>query len=433
MKSLFVNLSLLSISTHIFGATAQTDSPLTSLPLQLSKDDSFNFQLLSLLGHARYAGANVAEILAAAKFLQPGDFSSFNSTFATLANHSEVVANTSYNSSDGRINVRDTFFAAATYWRAADFYLHGNWSDPLIDTYWTHQLSCFNNAMATLPVPGERVTIPAEGFDTIGIYYGHDKGSTEKRPTMLVGSGYDGSQEDSYHQIGIAALAQGWNVLTYEGPGQPTALREQGKGFIHDWERVLTPAVDYLSNRSDVDMDRLALVGISLGGYLAARAAAFEPRIKALLLNDGVYDVFEGFSQGFGPLMTLYNSGNKTYFDEYVNEAITFNTSADSAARWGIQQGLWSFNTHSPYDWLKMTELMTLANITDRITMPTWIGNAVNDFNFPGQAMKLQQALGSKATLHNFTGPASYHCEVGAFDESNRVMLEWLDEVLPPK
>ena len=76
---------------------------------------------------------------------------------------------------------------------------------------------------------------------------------------------------------------------------------------------------------------------------------------------------------------------------------------------------------------------MTLANITDRITMPTWIGNALNDFNFPGRPLKLKHALGSNAVIHNFTGPASYHCEAGAFDIANQVMFDWLDEVFPSK
>jgi pimeloyl-ACP methyl ester carboxylesterase len=229
----------------------------------------------------------------------------------------------------------------------------------------------------------------------------------------------------------ISALERGWNVMTYEGPGQPTIRREQDIGFIYDWERVVTPVADYLSNRSDVDMDQLALVGISMGGYFAARAAAFEPRIKALLLSDGVYDVLEGFLSGVGPLASLFSTVNQTTFDEIVNGAIVFNTSAPSPARWGVQHGLWAFNTHSPYEFLKRCQPMTITNISDRIQIPTWIGNPANEFNFPGQPAKVKQALGDRATLHNFTGPASYHCQAGAFEVANQVMFDWLDGVFP--
>jgi len=58
-------------------------------------------------------------------------------------------------------------------------------------------------------------------------------------------------------------------------------MREQKLPFRYDWEAVVTPAVDYVLTRPDVDRDNLALMGMSMGGYLAARAAAFEHRFRA--------------------------------------------------------------------------------------------------------------------------------------------------------
>ena len=414
---------------YLDGATAQaTKSPLTSLPLAVSADESFNFQLLILLGSVRYAAADAAEVLAAARVIKPGSFLSFNTTFYELANATRATAEKAWVAGNP-VNARDSYFAAASYFRSADFYLHGNWSDPLINEYWIQQTECFDKAIAALPVPGERVTIPANGFNTVGIFYAVDN-SSMKRPTLLLGNGYDEAQEDSYHQVGAAALERGWNVMTYEGPGQPTVRRDQGLGFIPDWERVVTPAVDYLANRSDVDMSRLALAGISMGGYLAARAAAFEPRIKALILDDGVFDVQASFTISFPPqLLALYNSGNQSAFDAIVDAAVINNKSAPSTDRWIFDQGLWSFKTHSPYDLLQLTKPYTLINITDLIHIPVWVGNAADDTEFPGQAVQVARALGTKATLHNFTGPASYHCQAGAFETANVAIFGWLGEV----
>lgn len=84
-------------------------------------------------------------------------------------------------------------------------------------------------------------------------------------------------------------LERGLNVVTYEGPGQPTVRRQQNIGFIPDWWNVLTPVVDYLESRPDVDMSKLALVGISFGGILAPRAASREHRISAVLAIDGFH------------------------------------------------------------------------------------------------------------------------------------------------
>jgi pimeloyl-ACP methyl ester carboxylesterase len=403
----------------------KANSVLTESPFTLIRDDSFNYQLLVQFGTVRYHGASVADLFSAVQAIKPKSMSSYNSSFYQLAQQSEKRAEATNDTSVAQ----DSYFSASNYYRQADFYLHDNWSDPLIDWYWEKQATLFDKAIASLPVPGERVTIPADGFETIGIFYKPDNHSI-KRPTVLIGSGYDEAQEHSLHSNGLAFLEKGWNVLTYEGPGQPTVRRQQNLGFIYDWEKVVTPTVDYLANRSDVDMSQLVLQGNSMGGYLAARAAAFEPRVKALILNEGVYSVYEGFTHGFpSSLLELLAAGNTTAFDKALEEGVLFNDSASTTNRWAITQGLWSFNTHSPSEWIEKSKNMTLANITQLIRVPVWVSNPVNDTTFPGQAVKAAQALGSKATIHNFTGAASLHCSAGAYEEANWAILSWLDGV----
>jgi dienelactone hydrolase len=371
-----------AICTSLVEAATQK-AALASLPLALSPDPEFNFQLLINIGQIPFAAG---DILAAASVLEPNNFYSFNTTFAELANSTYAAAEKA--AVPNPVNGRNTYFAASNYYRSADFFLHGNWSDPLIDEYWIGQTNAFNKAIASLPVPGQRVTLPADGFDTIGIYYAVDN-STKKSPTLIIIQGYDAAQEDSYMQIGASAIQRGWNVLTIEGPGQPTVRRYQGLGFIPDYEKVLIPAVDYLANKTDVDMSRLALAGISMGGYLAVRAAAFEPRIKALVLDDGVWDVQASIESGFPPqLLQLYASGNQSAFDAVINDAIVTNSSASSSARWGIDQGLWAFKTHSTYNLLQQAAAYKVENITYLLNMPIFVGNAVDDTDFPGQAME---------------------------------------------
>ncbi len=403
----------------------KANSVLTEPPYTFIRDDSFNYELLVQFGTVRYQGASVADLFSAAQAIKPKNTSSYNTTFYQLAQQSEKRAEATNDPSVAQ----DSYFFASGYYREADFYLHDNWSDPLINCYWERQTTLFDKAIASLPVPGERVVIPADGFETIGIFYKPDNYSI-KRPTVLIGNGYDQAQEHSLHANGFAFLEKGWNVLTYEGPGQPTVRRQQNLGFIYDWEKVVTPAVDYLANRSDVDMSRLVLQGISMGGYLAARAAAFEPRVRALILNEGVFSVYEGFTQGFpSSLLELLAAGNTTAFDKVVEDAILFNDSASTASRWGIAQGLWSFNTHSPSEWIEKSKNMTLANIAQLIQVPVWVSNPVNDTTFPGQAVKAAKAIGAKATIHNFTGAASLHCSAGAYEEANWAILSWLDGV----
>jgi hypothetical protein len=65
----------------------------------------------------------------------------------------------------------------------------------------------------------------------------------------------------------MAAMDRGYNVLTFEGPGQGAVIREQELYFRHDWEKVVTPVIDYALTKSDIDESQMALLGVSYGGY----------------------------------------------------------------------------------------------------------------------------------------------------------------------
>lgn len=403
--------------------------------LPLSSDSAFNFQFLIALGDTGSGGADIAPVLGAAKNIIPGDMASYHEQFYQLANYTKAQAESEENAYDP-VNVRDTWFSAAQYFRRADFYLHGNWSDPLIYSLWAEQTNAFNKGMASLPIPGERVQIPAAdgNFTVEAIWFGASKDTTRKLPTLVVGNGYDAAQEDSYHYFVANALARGWNCITYEGPGQPTVRRDQNIGFIPDWERVVSPVVDYLLTAKSgvVDQDRIALLGNSFGGYLAARAAAFEPRLAAAVLIDGVWDVYETFSEQVKPeILALYEEGKYAQFDDKLHSLREAGKLSTNAA-WGLDQGLWSFNTHSPSEFLKMAEQYRLKDVADKIQMPVFIGDAEYDifFNGQGQPQEVKDALGDKGTLHRFNGTAGLHCQTAALQEASRTIFAWLNKTL---
>jgi pimeloyl-ACP methyl ester carboxylesterase len=399
--------------------------------LLLSEDESFHFELLVSLGEAIYSGADVGPLLGAAKRIIPGDFESFSEVLYELANKTKAEAEDPDNAYD-LVNVRDTWFSAATYLRRADFFIHGNWNNPLINILWDEQLAAFDMGLSSLPHPAHRVQIPAENFTVDAIWYAPSYDNDTQRPTLILGNGYDGAQEDLYHTIVVPALARGWNAITYEGPGQPKVRREQNIGFIHNWESVVTPVVDYVLSEKGgtVDPHRLVLFGYSMGGYLAARAAAFEPRLSAVLLDGGVYSVYDSYASQLPPeALELLDAGDRAGFDEAV-EAMRAQPNLPSDIRWGLEQGLWSFNTQSAFEFLEKTRKFTLEGIIDKIQVPVWIADAEFEGFFEGQAELVHQALGDLATLHVFADTAGYHCQVGALQELNRVMFGWLQKTL---
>jgi alpha-beta hydrolase superfamily lysophospholipase len=408
-------------------SNASDDSP----TLLLSTDSAFNFQYLIALGDAITGGADIGPVLGAAKNIVPGNFTSFSEYFYGLANKTKAQAADLENAYDG-VNVRETWFSASHYFRRADFFLHKDWDNPLLTSLWTEQTAAFNKAIAALPIPGQRIRFPAThgNFTIDAIWYSASADPNAKLPTLVIGNGFDAAQEDSYHYFVAATLARGWNCITYEGPGQPTIRREQGLGFIPEWENVVTPVVDYvLSEKANiVDENRLALVGNSFGGLLAARAVAFEGRISAAVLVDGVWDLYTGYAGQLTPdIMAIYEAGNYSQFDEELL-SLRADGKLPSSAAWGVDYGLWAFNTHSPSDFFNQTKKYELASVVEQINVPVFVGSAQFENFFPGQAQQVKDALGDKGTLHWFNGTAGYHCQTAAGQEMTRAVFAWLNK-----
>ncbi|USP73234.1 20-hydroxy-prefusarin hydrolase FUS2 [Curvularia clavata] len=400
--------------------------------IALCSDHHFNFEVLRVLSAARYGGADVSEVLKAAALLKPGDFESYYDVFNKLALHINKQAD-AINADKHPVSARDAYFRAATYFRSAEFFLHGHPDDSRIRSLWDQQMTSFDKAIALLPQPGQRFLLKGDGFDIPAIFYPATSGDTATpKPTLIVGSGFDGSQEELLHGFGFAALERGYNFMTYEGPGQPTVRQQQGLGFIHNWEKVVSPVVDHLVERPEVDSKRLALVGWSLGGYLCVRAAAFEPRIAATVAVDGVFDGSSAFS-GLLPsdAKAAYETGDAGQFNG-IMEKFLASGEAPTAARWAVEHGTYSFAVNSFAEFMERVKLMTLAGIADKVKNPVLICEASDDMFFPGQPAMVKDALGDLGTHVILTDEdaASAHCHLGAFTFANQIVFDWLDDTL---
>lgn len=93
--------------------------------------------------------------------------------------------------------------------------------------------------------------------------------------------------------MAASALRRGYHSLVFDGPGQGSSLYEKRLYFRSDYEVVLKAVVDFVVDRPEVDPERIVLMGRSLGGYLAPRAATGEHRFAALIADPGMYDLGE--------------------------------------------------------------------------------------------------------------------------------------------
>lgn len=169
-----------------------------------------------------------------------------------------------------------------------------------------------------------------------------------------------------------------------------------------------------------------------MGGYLAARAAAFDNRISACILNDGVYDGYDAITSSFPEsLLTALEEGNS----EFVNSTLTDLMESDPNARFNMKHGMWTSRSNSPYDLITGAKSYTLKDIIKNITCPTLVLEAEKDDSFPGQPKKVYDGLGSPKKYVIFTQEegAEEHCQSGASALSNQRIFDWVDEVFEYK
>ena len=147
-------------------------------------------------------------------------------------------------------------------------------------------VNAYKKGLPYYDFPGEHVAIPYEGGT---IMYGilRKPWHAPKPPVVILVPGLDSVKEEM-HNYGEDFLKRGMAVLAIDGPGQGEMEFDHAMRF--DYEVPVRYAIDYLESRPDVDAKRVGLMGVSLGGYYAPRAAAFEPRLKASIANCGGYN-----------------------------------------------------------------------------------------------------------------------------------------------
>jgi pimeloyl-ACP methyl ester carboxylesterase len=413
-------------------------APDCTCPPLVFHDREFAFELTRTLGAAYTGEADIGECIATASRIRDGDFESWYAEWKRTADFLMKEGDASL-AAGHPVTAREAYYRAATYYRTAEFFLHGNPSDPRIAETWGESREAFRNALLLDTVPYEIIAVPYENRTLPGYFYRVDT-SGKKRPLLIVQTGFDGCQEE-LHPYALAGLRRGYNVLTFEGPGQGEVIRVQHIPFRAEWEKVITPVVDYAVGRPDVDRDRIALWGISLGGYLAPRGAAYEPRIAALIADGAVYDVGENFRAGMkkagGPFADMTGMELQAWlrtdpaeFNDMMQRAMA----GDTGTRWLVEHGMFAFNRSSPALFFADYMDMTMEGSAEEIRCPTLVTTGAADHFDPGavQAQELYDRLTCEKVLLVFPDDfgAGSHCQLGASGQSFAKKFDWLDERL---
>ncbi|MFJ4673852.1 alpha/beta hydrolase family protein [Kitasatospora purpeofusca] len=399
--------------------------------LLFPNNTQFWYETLRSMSHIAYGGADFGEVVATGERIVEGDYDSWHDEWLITADRVADEAEKALKAGH-RISARDGFLRASNYYRSAEFFLHGHPCDPRHDHAYDRSVSCFRAAAALFTPVIEPVEIPYEGTTLPGYLYRVDTTGTP-RPTVIMHSGFDGTAEEMHFGGALAAVERGYTVLTFDGPGQPGPRHHQGMVFRPDWENVITPVIDFAETLPEVDNSRIALLGSSMGGLLAPRAAAFEHRLAACIAVDGVFDLGQ-VSVRFTPhdreeAERLLRAEHAPELDTALDAVIADN----ATARWAFNHGMYVMGVDTPRAFGAAYLDYTLAGgIAERIQCPTLVCDAEEDEFFKGQPAQLYDHLTCPKTLMRFTlaEGAGAHCHPGAMRLALARIYDWLDDTL---
>ncbi|KPC66564.1 alpha/beta hydrolase family protein [Streptomyces chattanoogensis] len=419
------------------GSATGSTGDATPGAMTLFKDPSYNFSALWALGGAGFSGSEVGEVLTAVNSINKAGLSAqtYVDTFKHLGD--QLLEAPEGSKPDGQTR-RLRALRAAQYYAQALFFVLGS-DDPGSEERlyragrgaWDTFCRLCDPAPVTTNVPYGKTPLP--------VWFFRPDDSGERRPTVILTNGSDGQNVDMWAYGVSAALERGWNALVYDGPGQGQLLFVNRVVFTPRWETVVTPLVDWLAARPDVDADRIALTGLSMAGDLAPRAAAFETRLAALVAMPGCLEPWLGFPPEIRKVLTPDKAETNTIWNKEVVPELPPAAAATMKKRFepfsvpamlAARQGKVFTDFYTP---ATRIEALTITDIVDRITTPTLVLDYEDEQFYPGQPRQLFDKLASPKDYVKLTAAtgAQLHCSPMAPQQHCDIVFDWLQETLP--
>ncbi|KAI4141215.1 MAG: hypothetical protein L6R39_005463 [Caloplaca ligustica] len=368
----------------------------------------FNFEYLRVLGAAPYQASEVSECLEALEHLKNNDPESWYRTWNAFGDKAKALGEECLMNKD-RAGARWAFLRAANYYRSSEFFLHVTPGDPRLYTAIQKSSDIHDRALALLDTEVLILKIPYEdGIELPARLYMPDPKARVlgRIPLIVQTNGFDSTGEELYLYGPAGAIPRGYAVLSFDGPGQGLSLRKDRTILRPDWEYVTSKVLDFIFNhlapengRLELDLNRIAIMGASMGGYFALRASV-DPRIKACVSCDGFYSLFE-VARSRMPSWFINSWLDGTMGDGTFNAVCRFLSRFNFQLKWEFLHSQWCYGVETPADVMRMMQKMSLksldgAEYLDKVHCPVMVTGAAQTIYFEPKinAEKVMENLG---------------------------------------
>jgi dipeptidyl aminopeptidase/acylaminoacyl peptidase len=360
------------------------------------QNEDWSLQTFRLLAEVAVGGADLFECARTAARIGDSDdievwYREWSRTAREVAEHgrAEAVKGHTYTASRA-------LFRALSYWRHSEFFFGSG--DPRRAEAYTEGVRAFREAAKLQGGYIEQIGVPFEGVVLDGYIVKPDL-TGARRPTVLFLGGADSWAEELVFLGGNQFPARGMNLVVVDTPGRGGTLRFKKIYSRPDYEVPVGAVLDYLQTRDDVDAGRFGLAGVSLGGYYAPRAAALEPRVKAVAAWCGTWQVLTDFYEFYPPLQ---------------------------------KQLQWLLGAADDADARQKLTAFSLDGYAQRISVPVYVLHGTDDviMDLAGARTFVSNLTTEDVTFHVYDGPGALHCSYDYAATAVAALTDWFADRL---